>query len=1025
MKRYLVPLFIGLSLLISLVMTLNAVAQQPAWQSHPVAGQRLTALAIDPQGRPWFGTSGGTGSAQGAVIYGAGLGQRVYTTADGLVDSNQVTAIAFDNENEPWFGTDRGVSTFDGQTWRSYTTTHGLISNAVNTIAADADGIIWFGTNVGISTFDGQTWRSYTTTHGLISNAVNAVAIDDQGHKWFGTDVGVSQFDGTTWRSYTTTHGLAFSWVNAIAVDGQGDKWFATQGGGISRFDGRTWTTYTAADGLASNIVYSLAVDQAGVVWAGTSGGVSQFDGTTWTTYTTADGLLDNPVSMVAIDPAGHKWFGYGRGTNYDEPDARRWVTEFDDSRWQPPPVTMPAEITTPLTVPVSALTVTPPFLVDEPAGRMYVRATGAGSQPSFILVLTPEGQPLTTYNLTGELALDEDNGWLYVDQADNQGLAVINTRTDRLQTIISLPEELENSFYSQPPSPPPLAEPTTNRVIAVRDNVVYLADPESGTVVETLSFNLAKANSGEKITDIYHTQYDPSNGILYLTFITYNCTSAMGGDCDGYTTVSYDLQNKREITRHQGDRPGQALAGYLYSGYHTCIGVDCNGRRSVWREGRPWRESTDWADDNGRLVFDPTQQQFYEISPASSQQPPYETPFAYVRIYDAQMTLLWQLTRPNDALFIGYDALSKSLRFWDQGEVRAWPIQPPSPEPLLPSSPPTTSLRSLAVSPAWPVDRTLIGTWDNPYNSHPVSTSQEWFTAHDCNFPFRLYFSLDEGQSWARSTGGLAGSCGLTSVVFSPSYADDQTMLGSVPGLGPVKSTDGGQLWQPAGAGIMAQGIGQILFSPNFSNDQTAFVRADTWYRSTDGGQQWQPLPLPEAAQDSANRHLPRLILSPEFDEDQTMLVVIDKLEQDELYISQGSGEQWIKVGDLPTEAHTVWVAPLFGQWQTLFASGTQEDQGLLYRSTDGGRQWQVVLTESAAVGELIFAPDIEQNRPIFARTGNIVYHSTDGGQVWQALELPAGITPTTLAISPTFSQDQTLFIGTDQGEVLTLIAP
>jgi hypothetical protein len=226
---------------------------------------------------------------------------------------------------------------------------------------------------------------------------------------------------------------------------------------------------------------------------------------------------------------------------------------------------------------------------------------------------------------------------------------------------------------------------------------------------------------------------------------------------------------------------------------------------------------------------------------------------------------------------------------------------------------------------------------------------------------------------------------------------------------------------------------VDRILLSPDFVNDQIAFIRADTWYRSQDEGRQWRPLPLPETAQDIISHYQVQLILSSEFDRDQTIFVVIDRpAEQAELYISQDGGEQWTVVGHMPADSEREWVpsqalwaAPEFAKWQTLFASAKQDNQGLLYRSTDGGRSWQLVLSvDQWLVRQLVFAPNIELNRPLFALADKL-YHSSDGGLTWQALEIPPGVKPITLVISPTFAQDRTLFVGTDQGEVLALEVP
>lgn len=101
-----------------------------------------------------------------------------------------------------------------------------------------------------------------------------------------------------------------------------------------------------------------------------------------------------------------------------------------------------------------------------------------------------------------------------------------------------------------------------------------------------------------------------------------------------------------------------------------------------------------------------------------------------------------------------------------------------------------------------------------------------------------------------------------------------------------------------------------------------------------------------------------------------------------------------------------------------------------------DGGQHWESVLTtQDGWIKQLVYAPAIEQNRPVFVLSAltdqtmsrsvesNRLYRSNDGGQTWQIFDLPAGVIPTALAISPRFAQDRTLFIGTAEGRVLILV--
>jgi len=60
--------------------------------------------------------------------------------------------------------------------------------------------------------------------------------------------------------------------------------------------------------------------------------------------------------------------------------------------------------------------------------------------------------------------------------------------------------------------------------------------------------------------------------------------------------------------------------------------------------------------------------------------------------------------------------------------------------------------------------------------------------------------------------------------------------------------------------------------------------------------------------------------------------------------------------------------LAPLFATWQTMFAFARQDDKPVLYRSSDGGRSWTAVLTPGADIQQLVYAPDIEEDRPLTA---------------------------------------------------------
>ena len=110
----------------------------------------IYAIAIDEDDNVWF-SFGGYGISGGGVSKFDGTSWTHYTTADGLV-SNKVFVIAIDAQGRKWFGTDKGVNVFDGDTWTTYNRDNsGLVSNKINAIAIENSESIWFGTDAGVS----------------------------------------------------------------------------------------------------------------------------------------------------------------------------------------------------------------------------------------------------------------------------------------------------------------------------------------------------------------------------------------------------------------------------------------------------------------------------------------------------------------------------------------------------------------------------------------------------------------------------------------------------------------------------------------------------------------------------------------------------------------------------------------------------------------------------------------------------------------------------------------------------------
>ena len=229
--------------------------------------------------------------------------QKWFTQSDGLA-GNYVSAIAVDKEGNKWFGTDMGVSKFDGNTWTTYTTSDGLVCNHVISIAIDHEGNLWFGTSEGVSNFDGNVWKNYMNSDGISLNNVYRIAGDKKGNMWFLMGENVSKFDGRKWTNYkypTSSESFCefsfsdkYEWDRIATIDAQDNLWVIRRfvhyesgcGGDICPtwswnniifFDGKKWTTvYGDCPSENSFGFSSLAIDKENNKWFGTNQGVKK-----------------------------------------------------------------------------------------------------------------------------------------------------------------------------------------------------------------------------------------------------------------------------------------------------------------------------------------------------------------------------------------------------------------------------------------------------------------------------------------------------------------------------------------------------------------------------------------------------------------------------------------------------------------------------------------------------------------------------------------------------------------------------
>lgn len=199
-----------------------------------------------------------------------------------------------------------------------------------------------------------------------------------------------------------------------------------------------------------------------------------------------------------------------------------------------------------------------------------------------------------------------------------------------------------------------------------------------------------------------------------------------------------------------------------------------------------------------------------------------------------------------------------------------------------------------------------------------------------------------------------------------SPAFETDQTAFCGAVGMGLYRTTDGGRSYQTAMAGLSNWAIDNLYLSPGFAQDRTLFVSVDpygdaaastgTLYRSGDAGVHWRPVGTHSAVAFAPDFKTSRRIYAFGFGGQPT-------LGGNRAYRSDDAGETWRELGRLPDASAAIRklyaVASRKAGEQVLLGIGASSlfdptahmkrwpnQDPRIYRSTDEGRSWEVVLS-------------------------------------------------------------------------------
>ena len=179
------------------------VVANPEWINYSYTGQ-INALA-QRDNLLWIATGGGV------VALDLRTGETVKFTSSHGMASNRVSSVAVGPNGIVWAGTNSGVSRYDGATWQTFTTSDGLGDDEVTALLIDPQNHVWAATPAGLSRFDGRRWQTYSSDDFLSampSDTIRDLAPGPDGQIWAATDQGLGLFNGRSWESITTADGL-------------------------------------------------------------------------------------------------------------------------------------------------------------------------------------------------------------------------------------------------------------------------------------------------------------------------------------------------------------------------------------------------------------------------------------------------------------------------------------------------------------------------------------------------------------------------------------------------------------------------------------------------------------------------------------------------------------------------------------------------------------------------------------------------------------------------------------------------
>jgi sugar lactone lactonase YvrE len=319
--------------------------------THALSAQNDTWTYYSPPPQvSCLAASGNTilaGTAGAGILRFDTLDHRMYYhTGNSSIPTDTIIQVALDAKGHWWIQHRGGISTYDANTWQTWSITQtGLPANAIiRALKAAPDSSLYVATDHGVAIFKNASWVVLNNANSdLPSDNVWDVAFNPDGKVYFATsNAGLVVQDGSSWTSYTTanTGVQTMNNVYSVAYTADGVLWGI---GGLSptallrlvKFEGGTWSGFTAVTiGITGgSILRNISASDDGALWLTTLSTVSVLANQVWTHYYhNADiGCSGIGTAPPAVAGDGHVWI-----------QNSCQLAVFDGSDWYKPGTGLP-----------------------------------------------------------------------------------------------------------------------------------------------------------------------------------------------------------------------------------------------------------------------------------------------------------------------------------------------------------------------------------------------------------------------------------------------------------------------------------------------------------------------------------------------------------------------------------------------------------------------------------------------------------------------------------------------------------